>query len=536
MRQRIRDMASALLAFGVQPGDRVALMAPNGPFWAVADFAIQTVGAVTVPLYANQGSSEIRHILDDATPTLVLARGPHPLAHLAEAVRNKEWVPALVVDGEPPSAMPPSRSLDAFLAEGDDCPAERVDEQLACVQRDHLATLVYTSGTTGWPKGVELTHGNLLGNLEGVLQVLAVHPSDRFLSMLPLAHIFERTAGHYLPYLSGAEVAYARGPHTVASDLLTARPTVLLSVPRLYQLFYDRLQLRLGTSRVLAGLMRMARPETDGRLGLGARFARATLRRLVRRRMGGRLRLLVSGGAPLAPEVAHFFNNLGMPVLEGYGQTEASPVLSVNPPEANRPGTVGRALPNVALKVADDGEILAKGPNVMRGYWHRPEETAATLDGAWLHTGDVGELDEDGYLTITDRKKEILVSSAGENIPPQRVELRLTADPLIQQAVVLGDRRPYLAALIVPDWEGLAEHLGNDSPPAADDPEARRVIRARIQHALNGLPDHEQIRRFQLLDQPLSQESGELTPTLKTKRRVVAQHYADTIAALFGDT
>lgn len=534
LRHRILGLARALVEFGVRPGDRVALMAPNGVFWAVADFAVQAVGGVTVPLYVNQGAAEVRYILDDASPTLVLVQGERPVAHLDEAVGDKEWLPTVVAADGTASNLPDCRALADFLAAGEACGEGKVQERLGGMQRDHLATLVYTSGTTGWPKGVELSHGNLLANLEGILQVLAVRASDRFLSMLPLAHIFERTAGHYLPYLCGAEVAYARGPQTVASDLLSARPTVLLSVPRLFQLFYDRLQNRLVPNRLLAAITRAAALEDAGPARAWQTPPRALLRRVVRRRMGGRLRLLVSGGAPLAPPVARFFHNLGLPVLEGYGQTESAPVIAVNPPEANRPGTVGRPLPNVELRLAEDGELLVRGPNVMRGYWHRSEETAATLDGEWLHTGDVGEQDTDGYLTITDRKKEILVSSGGENIPPQRVELRLTADPLIQQAVVFGDRRPYVVALIMPDWDMVAEQLGGGEASPAD-PATHRLLRARIQHALTGLPDHEQVRRFQPLSEPLTQEDGSLTPTLKVKRRVVADRYAETIGGLYGD-
>jgi long-chain acyl-CoA synthetase len=532
--QRVLDLARALHAYGVHPGDRVALLAPNGPFWAVADFAIQAVGAVTVPLYVNQGPAEVRYILNDASPTLILAQGERPMRHLVEAVADQQWLPGVVCNGPPPPELSRAQELEGFLSTGRDCPESRVRERLAAVGRDHLATLVYTSGTTGWPKGVELTHGNLLSNLEGILRVLAVRPSDRLLSMLPLAHIFERTAGHFLPYLCGAEVAYARGPQTVASDLPATRPTVLLSVPRLYQLFYDRLQHHLHVNRPLATLARWAALGSDEAPTWRQRPARALLKRLVRQRMGGRLRLLVSGGAPLAPEVARFFHNLGLPVLEGYGQTEAAPVIAVNPPEGNRPGTVGRALPNVEVRLAADGEILVRGPNVMRGYWNRPAETEDTLDGPWLHTGDVGEQDADGFLRLTDRKKDILVSSGGENIPPQRVELRLTADPLIQQAVVFGDRRPYIVALIVPDWETLGHHLP-EGEPSPDDAATRRLVRERMQHALAGLPDHEQVRRFQILAEPLTQEAGELTPTLKVKRRIVAERYSEAIRGLYGE-
>lgn len=247
------------------------------------------------------------------------------------------------------------------------------------------------------------------------------------------------------------------------------------------------------------------------------------------------MRLLVSGGAPLVPEVAQFFASAGLPVLEGYGQTETAPVVSVNPPDANRPGTVGRPLPNVEVRIASDGEILVRGPNVMRGYWSQSEATAAALDGDWLRTGDIGHFDPAGYLTITDRKKDLLVSSAGKNIAPQRIELRLAAQPAIEQAVVFGDRKPYLGALIVPDWDILRAELGRNEPPNPEDPEAHEHVRRTMRSALADLPSWEQVRHFRLLTEPFRQETGELTPTLKIKRRVVAERNANNLEALFAE-
>ncbi|MFP4615717.1 MAG: AMP-dependent synthetase/ligase [Thiohalorhabdus sp.] len=531
--EEVVDIARAFAGSGLVAGDRVALMGPNGRFWAAVDWAAQLLGLVVVPLYQGQQPTDLRYLLEDSAPSLICIQGPKSVADLsALAARDSYLPPVAVRDPGDQTLEPPFRDWDAFLATGEGVEKATVRLRTEAVQRDQLATLVYTSGTTGWPKGVELTHGNLLANLEGILEVLSVEEGDRFLSVLPLAHVFERTTGHFLAYLSGAEVAYARGPQSIASDLATARPTILLAVPRLFQLFHERAQAQAERSR-LAGL-------TLAWAGSGGPLRRALGRRLLggrlRRRLGGRVRLLVSGGAPLAPEVASFFRSAGLPILEGYGQTETSPVVSVNPPGAMRPGTVGPPLPNVEARAADDGEILVRGPSVMRGYWGKPEETAQTFSGEWLCTGDIGGVDEAGYLYVTDRKKDLIVTSGGKNIPPQRVELRLAAQPLIQQAVVFGDGEAYLGALIVPNWQQVTERLGTDSPP--EDPEDRavmRLIRGAVHDALKDLPAWEQVRRFRVLQQPFTEEAGEVTPTLKIRRKVVKERYPREVASLFAE-
>ena len=537
--EEVMAIARALLGFGLDPGDRLALMGPNGRWWAAVDLAAQCLGVVVVPLYQGQQAAELRYILEDAAPVLVCIRGAKAVDELAATHNQRDYAPPVAVADAGDRALgEPMRDWASFLAAGSEVAPEAVARTNAAVGRDHLATLVYTSGTTGWPKGVELTHGNLLANMEGILETLAIEAGDRFLSFLPVAHIFERTTGHLLAYLAGCEVAYARGPQSVAADLGAARPTILVAVPRLYQVFHDRAQTQRERSRLTDRLLRWATGDGEAPPRLRGGLARQLLRRRFRQRFGGRIRLMVSGGAALPPEVATFFRDVGMPILEGYGQTETAPVVACNRPGSVRIGTVGLPLPNVAVRLGDQGEVQVHGPNVMRGYWNRPEETAAVFDGDWLRTGDVGELDADGYLRITDRLKDLLVTSGGKNIPPQRVELRLSAQPLIQQAVVFGDRQPFLAALIVPDWEGLWQHLGRDptAPAQPDDAGANRLVRDTMHRALADLPGWEQVRRFQLLAEPLTQERGEVTPTLKVKRKVVADHYAETIAALFADT
>jgi len=524
--------ARALIGFGLTRGDRIALMAPNGRFWATMDWAAQILGLVVVPLYQGQRPTDLRYLLEDAEPSLVCIQGKKSLADLEALDHDASYLPTVAVcDPGTRELDPPFVPWRSFLDHGAEVEQAAILRRNEQVQRQHLATLVYTSGTTGWPKGVELSHGNLLSNLAGILQVLSIEPSDRFLSVLPLAHIFERTTGHLLAYICGAEVAYGRSPRTVAADLGNARPSILVAVPRLFQLFYERAQAQGERNGLAARGLQWA--QSGG--GLRRFLARRLVGKGLQRRLGGNLRLLVSGGAPLPREVADFFHNTGVPILEGYGQTETAPVVSVNPPEAMRPGTVGPPLPNVEVRIAPDGEILVRGPSIMRGYWGKPEATAQTFDGDWLRTGDVGSLDEAGYITITDRKKEIIVTSGGKNIPPQRVELRLNAQPLIQQAVVFGDGQPNIGALIVPNWEQVEQRLGSEAVTDPEGPEVSRLIRTTVQHALTDLPAWEQIRHFRILAQPFTEQAGEVTPTLKIRRKVVQENHPDLVASLFAE-
>ncbi|MEW6611333.1 MAG: AMP-dependent synthetase/ligase [Pseudomonadota bacterium] len=536
MASEVRRWARGLLALGVRPGDRVAIMAGNSPEWAMLDFAVLSVGAVTVPIYPTYGLTETLFVLEDSGASLMLVDGRMQL----EALRDT--APGCLPEGrlyvrDPADAQRAGLpSWEALKDLGERINPELVDARLAAVGREDLATLVYTSGTSGWPKGVMLSHGNILANIEGFLRVVPLLPSDRVLSFLPLSHVFERGTGHFGAYLAGLEVAYAERPDTIIRDLTRARPTILISVPRLFQVLYARLLrdvagkkgplgfvLRRGLGLDIGGLV------TGQGKGASRWLALHLLRLALHRRLGGRLRFFVSGGAPLPVEIGRFFLELGLPIVEGYGMTEASPVISANPPGKVRPGTVGPVLPNLELRFGEDGEILVRGPSVMRGYWKNEPATREALAGGWLHTGDVGRLDEAGYLVITDRKKELIVNSGGENVAPQKIEMRLATHPLINQAVVFGDRRPYLVALIHPNSERLQETLKPN--PSAE--EVQSAVRQAVQWALKDLPAYEQVRKFLLLDKPLTQEGGELTPTLKVKRRVLWERFGAAIDALY---
>ncbi len=527
--ERVRLRARGLLRLGVRSGERVVLMAPNSLDWAIMDFAILSIGAITVPLYPTFSPREIHYVLGDSGAGLILLESAREWRHI------QSWgVPSdriLLRDANAAQEV----GLGHWGAlEGEDASLRDVEleERLTALQRQQTATIVYTSGTTGWPKGVMLSHGNILSNIEGFVPLVPLHAGQRLLSILPLSHIFERGTGHFGAYLLGLEVAYAERPDTVLRDMEAAHPDIMVAVPRVFQLLYSRVRRNIEDRPGLLGrfLRRGAGLDPQGRPA--ARWQRSLTRRLLirnlRKKLGGRLRFFVSGGAPLDAEISRFFIELGLPIVEGYGMTEASPVIAANPLEAIRPGTVGRFLPNLEGRIAADGEILVRGPSIMQGYWNNESATREALVNGWLHTGDVGNLDSDGYLHISDRKKDLIVNSAGENIPPQKIEMRLMAQALIDQAVVFGDRMPYLVALIFPNRELLKERVGAHADEAA----TRKAIHAAIATALADLPSHEQVRRFALLSEALSEANGELTPTLKVKRRVVAEHYAELLAQM----
>lgn len=529
--EKSRALANGLMALGVQEGDRVAILMENRPEWAVVDYGILSCGAVTVPLYCSYRAQDLAYVLNDSSSRIAICSGGKLLRHLLEAKKHcprLDRVFALdapVIDGVQP--------FEALLSSH----ADRVDDRLATIDRSRLATLIYTSGTTGEPKGVMLTHGNLLANIESILRVVPILPNDKMLSFLPLAHSFERMAGHFLAYTAGISVAFAERPDTLMKNLLEAQPTILLSVPRLYEVVYQRILQRLKQSP--AWKRHLAFLYLEGRGG----WLQPLLDRMVGRQMrslfGDNMRMLISGGAPLPVHVGKFFQRIGLPIIEGYGMTEASPVISVNPVDAPRLGTVGKPLPGVSVRIGQDGEILVQGANVMKGYWGKPEETAEALADGWLHTGDVGEMDKDGYLKITDRKKDIIVNSGGENIAPQRIEALIASDGLIEQAVVFGDKKPYLIAIVIPNREACEAWAQEKGLPAttweglSQSAILRKELQTRINRVLAHLPPQEQVRRILVDHKPFTLEEGLLTPTMKIKRRLVYQKYLDQIEALY---
>jgi long-chain acyl-CoA synthetase len=535
----VRRLALGLRGLGIAPGERVGLVGENRPEWVVADLAIMSAGAVTVPAYVTNTIEDHRHVFADSGLRAVIVSKPAFCATVVAAANQVETVHT-VIPIEPAAGQASSvdlRSWDEVLAHGAEMPDDFAG-QVAALAPDDTACLIYTSGTGGPPKGVVQTHRNILANCRGaywLLQMLGLG-DEVFLSFLPLSHSYEHTAGLMFPISIGAQIYFAEGADTLAANMLEARPTIMTAVPRLYETLHQRI--RLGVERkggvskklfdkaVAIGRKRLAAEPPS----LGERLLDPLLERLVRNklraRFGGRLKAMVSGGAPLNPEIGSFFLALGVNLLQGYGQTEAAPVICCNPPSRIKIDTVGPPLDGVRVRIAEDGEILVAGDNVMPRYWNAAEASARTLADGWLHTGDIGMLDADGYLRITDRKRDFIKNSGGEMIAPAYVEGYLTMAPEIAQAMVFGDRHPYLVAVIVPDTDFVAEH-GEATP------DLQKAVAAAVARVNRDLPASARVRRFMIAAEAFTIANGQLTPTLKIKRHAIGETYGAALEALY---
>jgi long-chain acyl-CoA synthetase len=557
---RVRDLSLGFMELGLASGDRVAVLAESRPEWCVTDLAVLAAGGVTVPVYPTLTSAQVRYLLNDSGATVAVVSDRAQVEKIAAIHAQLPVVTKIVVMDADRRPWPEGvvsltdvaarghRRLTAGAGE-EQCFKERV----AAIDRHALATIIYTSGTAGEPKGVMLTHHNLLSNVEAAVGVLGVTADDVALSFLPLSHAFERMVLYAYLY-AGATVVFAESPATLARDMVKVRPTLMTAVPRVFEKLHAGIQetvahtstmrQRLFRWAVAVGLQRSALVRNGQRVGpllaLQDRLADRLVFQQIRRATGGRLRILISGSAPLPRAIAEFFDAVGLTILEGYGLTEASPVLTVNPLDRPRFGTVGRTLPGVDLRIAEDGEILARGPNIMRGYYNRPEATRAVLqpDG-WLHTGDIGTLDLEGYLTITDRKKDLILTSGGKHVAPQPIENELSRHPLIAEAVLIGDRRKFIAALLVPDFPALERQLDALNRPGGTREAlvGRSDVIALFRDAVDAvnatLAPFETIRRFALLPSEFTVAGGELTPTMKVKRRVVEERWRALIEKLY---
>ena len=550
--QEVSALSRGLRAAGVRAGDRVVLVSENRPNWAVADLAIMAAGAVTVPAYVTNTVDDHRYVLADSGASAAIVSTRDLAARLLPAAAQTPGV-RFVVAMEPPGADAQGVAVKDWgdvVAQGRG-QADDVAGLVAGIGRRDLACLIYTSGTGGRPKGVMLSHAAILCNLRGAHSLLAeLDLADEvFLSFLPLSHSYEHTGGLYFPIYLGAQIYYAESTDKLTTNLLEVRPTIMICVPRLYEVMRQRILAgvrRAGglKERLFATALELGRRKYDrpGSLGLGDRIVDRIVDRLVRDkvrgRFGGRLKALVSGGAPLNYDVGLFFLALGLPVLQGYGQTEAAPVISANRASTNKIDTVGPPLDGVEVDIAEDGEILVRGELLMDGYWNDPEATAEALVDGWLHTGDIGEIDGEGCLRITDRKKDIIVNSGGDNLSPQRVEGTLALEPEIAQAMVYGDRRSHLVALLVPD-EGFVRSYAAAAGAAADlatlaaDEAFHRALAAAIARANEGLSVIERVKRFAIAPAPFTIDGGELTPTMKIRRHAILARYRDTLEGLY---
>jgi len=546
----VRRLALGLRSLGIARGDRVGLVSENRPEWIIADLAIMTAGAITVPTYVTHTVEDHRHVFANSGARAVFVSKPALSARVLAAANQVDSVHTVMAI-EPAAGQASAVDLlswEEMLARGSEQPDDS-DETVAAIEPDDTACLIYTSGTGGIPKGVMTTHRNIIANCHGAHRVLEqLELGDEvFLSFLPLSHSYEHTAGEMFPISIGAQIYFAEGAETLAANMLEARPTIMTAVPRLYETLHQRI--RLGVERKGGLSQKMFEQAVAiGRKRLGAERTRLgerlvdplldrTVRSKVRVRFGGRLKAMVSGGAPLNPEIGRFFLALGVTVLQGYGQTEAGPVITCNLPARIKIDTVGPPLDGVRLSIAEDGEILVAGDNVMKGYWHDPEGTAQVLEDGWLHTGDVGTIDEDGYLRITDRKRDFIKNSGGEMISPARIEGYLTLEPEISQVMVFGDRRPYLVAVVVPDPEFVAAYAEGEVPAdmsaLAVDPGFTRAIGAAVSRVNLTLMPSERVRRFVVAAEAFSIANGQMTPTLKIKRHVIRERYGAALDALY---
>jgi long-chain acyl-CoA synthetase len=553
--QRVKQLAAALIYLGIEKGDRVALLSENRPEWTISDLAILSVGAVNIPIYPSLPSLQIESQLVDAgTKAIVVStRVQHDkICQVKHRVPNLEKV--ILIEGPVPASAG-CLLFEDLLKTGIEVLEKSpslFEERCEQIKANDLASILYTAGTTGTPKGVMLSHSNMVSNVLGCSKVLYLDESDVALSFLPLCHIFERTCC-YLQIYQGVTIAYAESPETVPQNLLEVRPTLVASVPRLFEKMYARIMETIETSSpAKKGLMRWALSvgKKHGRLtllkarispwlSLKQKLASVLVFSKLRQKLGGRLRMFISGGAPLDKDLAEFFFGVGILILEGYGLTETSPVIAVNTKENLKFGTVGKLLPGVEVRIADDGEVLTRSASVMVGYFNKEQETREALEGGWFHTGDLGELDDDGFLRITGRKKDILVTAGGKNVSPQKIEGLLKSNPYLLNVVVVGDRKPYVAALVVPAPEEIAAYAkrqGFDCSDYSKLVQSRKIydfLMEQIRQSTADLAPFEQIKRIAVLEKEFSIDKGELTPKMNVRRHQVESNYKDLIDNIY---
>jgi long-chain acyl-CoA synthetase len=535
--RQVASLAASLKRIGLQPGDRVALVSENRPEWLIADLGIMAAGCVTVPTYTTNTTRDHAHILGNSGARAVIVSNQKLAKNLVPAVLTSSECHhvigmELIRSGQTPDWVS-CHSWEKLVSDQADVAA--LERDIAGIGRGDLACIIYTSGTGGAPRGVQQHHGAILHNVEGCTDIISTDfgwDDEIFLSFLPASHAYEHTGGQHFPVALGAQIYYAESLEKLAANIEEVQPTIMVVVPRLFELLRARIMksieaqgglskyllgraLKIGADKAV-GRMRPWDLPMDGLLAL-------TLRKKIRRRMGGRQKAWVSGGAPLNPEVGRFFESIGITFLQGYGQTEAAPVISCNRPSVGiRLDTVGVPVKGCEVRIAEDGEIMVRGENVMHGYWRNPEETARVLRDGWLATGDVGHFDEKGRIVITDRKKDILVNDKGDNVSPQRIEGMLTLQPEIAQAMVYGDRRPHLVALLVPD------------PEIAGSPDVHQRLQSALDRVNADLSVIEKMRRFILADEPFTIENEQLTPSMKIRRHVISKAYGERLDALYG--
>jgi long-chain acyl-CoA synthetase len=551
--RRVAGFAKALRKLGLEKGDRVMLVSENRPEWCIADLGIMAAGCVTVPTYITNTERDHQHIMDNsAARAIIVSTAKLAKTLLPAAVRSSEV--EFIIAMEPLGATQKGQ-LEVHqwsdMVQGTDADVRATEAAMATVTRDDLACIIYTSGTGGAPRGVMQQHGAILHNADGAATVLREDlglGDEVFLSFLPLSHAYEHSGGQFLPIGVGAQIYYAEGLEKLASNIEETRPTVMVVVPRLFEVLRARMIKAVEKQGKVPNYL-LDKALTIGERDYGGkkRLRDAPMRLLLSRtikpkiqaRFGGRMKAMVSGGAPLNPDIGIFFQSLGITLLQGYGQTESGPVISCNRPKVGiKMDTVGPPLKNTEVRIAEDGEILARGPMVMKGYWRNKAETARVIKDGWLHTGDIGLIDEKGRIKITDRKKDLIVNDKGDNIAPQKVEGMLTLQPEILQAMVSGDKRPYVVGLIVPDPEwaldwARGQDMKYDFTALQDNPAFRSAVRAAVDRVNADLSVTERVRQFEFADEPFSIENEEMTPSMKIRRHVIRERYAKRVAGMY---
>jgi long-chain acyl-CoA synthetase len=543
---RVEELALALLAMGLRKGDHIAILSENRFEWALADYAGLCIGATTVPIYPTLAALQIEALIRNSEPAVIFVSTTELLQKL-RSIRQPRSVRSIVSFERSACGWPGVNCIDALYSIGRQSKSDYPGEffrRVCAVGADDVASIIYTSGTTGIPKGVMLTHRNLISNILATSKVLPISPADLSLSFLPLSHIFQRHVD-YASLYAGAAIAYSTNVTSVVEDMADVRATFAAGVPRFFEKVYARIAWEVSHGSALMRAvfnkaLKVARERVRTREdSIWRRVADRLVFRKIRARLGGRVRFFISGGAALEKEIVEFFWAVGIPVYEGYGLTETSPVITLNGPEATRLGSVGRVVGDQDLQIAQDGEILVRGSNVMKGYYKMPRETSEALDRGWFHTGDIGELDEEGFLRITDRKKDLIVTSGGKNIAPQPIENRLKLIPYFDNVVLIGDGRKFVSALITPNYDALAAYAHENGIPfesvheLIDKREIYKLAMGEIERHTKDLADFEKIRKIAFVDKQFSIDGGELTPTLKVRRFTIEQKYRTAIDELY---
>ena len=535
---KVKEFAGGLKSFGIKPGDKVVIVSENRPEWIIADLAINLIGAVTVPAYTTNTEDDHHYILEHSDAKAVIASN-NILANRVALATTRTKLCKILITLDNYSGFEPDNLKIINFNEVNDFGKNNIEtalDHLNQIQPDDVSCIIYTSGTGGRPKGVMLTHRNIFSNLQGAEDLLEIigKKDNKYLSLIPLSHSYEHTAGLYLQIDLGSQIYFCEGPEKFSQNLLEVSPTLTTAVPRIFEVIHDRIKIQMknqnpiikfifdravkvGVKRHHYGLNLLENIEYRSYTSL--------IRNKINKQLGGSLRAFVSGGAALNPEIGDFFIGLGVKILQGYGQTEASPLISANRPENIKIETVGPAVKGVEAKLSEEGELIVKGDCVMKGYWKDEKATNETIVDGWLHTGDIATISEDGYITITGRKKELIVNSGGDNIAPARPEASLTFQETIFQSMVIGDRRPYLVAVIVPEVEKTKN---------MSDKEINEIISSEVKKANEGLSSIEKIRKFIIAKEPFSTENGLLTPTMKVRRHKVVEIYGETLDDLYG--